>query len=294
MFERDLNKRVLENLIKCGAFDSLGVYRSRLLRAYEQLIDGIAQSRRRNLEGQYDLFGGGDETRPPELHLENIPEFTKRELMQMEKETTGLYLTGHPMDEYKALARQHKAIPIGTVMSDFAREGGPSTYRDGQTVVLAGVITASKTKTTRNNSLMAYVTVEDDTGSIELLVFSRVLGESGSYLRESVPILVQGRISIRDEKAPQIMCDQIRPLTGGEQTQPIRQNPKKLYLRIPSAQAPIWHKIQLILTMFPGEEWLKAKAEDTGTWSRPLSCQIHPFLVRELQSLLGKENVVVK
>ncbi|MCI8477431.1 MAG: DNA polymerase III subunit alpha, partial [Oscillospiraceae bacterium] len=295
LFDRDLNKRVLENLIKCGAFDSLGVYRSQLLRAYEQVIDSIAQTRRRNLEGQYDLFGGGGENpRPPELHLEPIPEFTSRERMQMEKETTGLYLTGHPMDEYKALAKQHRAIPIGTVLSDLTQEGGAQTYRDGQSVVLAGVVTASKTKTTRNNSLMAYVTIEDDTGAIELLVFSRVLGESGSYLKESIPLLVQGRISIRDEKAPQLMCDQIRPLTGGEQILPLRQSKKKLYLRIPSAEAPIWRKIQLILTMFPGEEWLKAKAEDTGTWSRPIACQIHPFLVQELRTLLGAENVVVK
>ena len=213
MSHADLNKRVLENLIRCGAFDSMGVFRSQLLDAYEQVVDSIARAQRQNLEGQFDLFGGGGETaRSEEMHLKNIPEFSRRELMNMEKETTGLYMTGHPMDEYRALAKQYHAASIGAILTDFAQEGGAEKFRDGQKVVLAGVVTSSKTKTTRNNTLMAYVTLEDDTGSMELLVFSRVLGESGAYLKENMPILTEGRISVRDEKAPQLMCDWVRPL----------------------------------------------------------------------------------
>lgn len=192
----------------------MGVYRSRLLDAYESLVDTIAQNKRKNLEGQFDLFGGGG-TEPqsaPELHLKNIPEFSRRELMTMEKETTGLYLSGHPMDEYRELAKQCKAAPIGAILTDFDQEGGPTRFRDEQRVKIAGVVTAARTKTTRNNTLMAYVTVEDDTGSMEMLVFARVLGECGPYLKENMPILAEGRISVRDEKAPQLMCDRVMPL----------------------------------------------------------------------------------
>ena len=296
LFDHDLNKRVLENLIRCGAFDGMGARRSQLLEAYEQVVDTIAQNRRRNLEGQFDLFGGGGgKETAPELHLKDIPEFSGRELMNMEKETTGLYLTGHPMDEYRELARKHRAAPIGSILSDFAQEGGPEHFQDSQRVTVAGVVTASKTKTTKSNTLMAYVTLEDDTGSMEMLVFSRVLGESGAYLKENVPVLAEGRISVREEKAPQLMCDRVKPLTqgegfGGES----KEKGKKLYIRLPSMDDPRWEKIKLMLVMFPGEEPFKAKFLDRNVWSEPVPVAVHPTLVRELQTMLGAENVVVK
>ncbi len=298
MMGADLNKRVLESLIKCGAFDGMGAYRSQLMKGYAQVLDSITHSRKQNVEGQFDLFGGGGDApaSEPEMQLPNIPEFSRRELMALEKETTGLYLSGHPMDEYRAAAREKRAAPIGAILTDLDREEGPLTYRDGQKIVIAGVVTASKTRTTKNNTLMAYVTLEDDTGSIELLVFSKVLGESGSYIQENTPVLVTGRISVREEKAPQIMADAIAPLTGGTQPVKEQENPggKKLYLRIPSEGDPRWRKIRLILELFPGREPLKAKFLDRDAWSRAYPCLVHPTLVCELQALLGEENVVVK
>ncbi len=300
MFDHDLNKRVLESLIKCGAFDSMGIFRSQLLDAYESLVDAIAQNRRKNLEGQFDLFGGGgDEPQSaPELRLKNIPEYSPRERMTMEKETTGLYLSGHPMDEYRSLVKQLKAASIGAILADFAQESGPTTFRDEQKVTIAGVVSAARTRTTRSNTLMAYVTLEDDTGSMELLVFAKVLGECGPYLKESIPLLVEGRISVRDEKAPQLMCDRVRPLEhvrGGTST-PTEQTPqegKKLFLRIPGTADPKWARIKLILTMFPGQEPLRVRCADTGKVLAS-ACLVHPALVAELQELLGPENVVVQ
>ena len=300
LFDADLNKRVLENLIKCGAFDSMGVYRSQLLDVCESVVDQIAQTRRKNLEGQFDLFGGGGDVTEsaPAMHLKNLPEYSRSQLMRMEKETTGLYLTGPPMDEYRDLAKRFQAAPIGGVLSDFEQESGPSAYRDGQRLTLAGVVTASKTKTTRNNTLMAYVTLEDDTGSLEMLVFARVLAECGPYLKENMPILAEGRISVRDEKAPQLMCDRVRPLEQAGTAAPAASEEsgkaKKLYIRVPSMDDPRWKKIQLILTMFPGEELFKAKFEAENQWTSPTPVVVHPALVRELEELLGAENVVVK
>ena len=296
MFDSDLNKRVLENLIRCGAFDSMGIFRSQLMAAYEQVVDSIAQTRKKNLEGQYDLFGGGgDEPRStPPMVLPKIPEFTRRELMAMEKETTGLYLTGHPMDEYRALAKKHKAVPIGGILADFAREGGPATYQDDQRVTVAGVVTSSKTKTTRSNTLMAYVTVEDDTGAMEMLVFSRVLGECGPWLKENMPIVAQGRLSVRDEKAPQLMCDRVLPLTEGDLAlQREEGKSKTLYIRIPGLSDPRWERIKKILVMFPGDEQMKVRCADTGKLLGA-PCVVHRALVAELTELLGEENVVVK
>ena len=297
LFDHDLNKRVLENLIRCGAFDSMGVRRSQLLDAYEQLVDTIAQNRRKNLAGQFDLFGGGGDAMEtaPELILKDLPEFSRQELMSMEKETTGLYLTGHPMDEYRALAKQYHAVSIGGIVADFAREGGPERFTDGQKVTIAGVVTASKTRTTRNNSLMAYATLEDDTGAMELLIFSRVLGECSGYLRENTPVVAEGRISVRDEKAPQLMCDRLRPLEeNGGSAEADSGRVRKLYLRLPSQGDPRWGRILRILIMFPGREPIRAKFMDTERWAPAYPCEIHPLLLKELRELLGEENVVVK
>ena len=302
MFGGELNKRVVESLIKCGAFDSLGYKRSQLLKVYGTVLDGIAQTRKKNLEGQVDLFGFGlEETASaPKVELPDIPEFSVRELMAMEKETTGLYLSGHPMDEYRELVKRYRAMPIGSILADFDRSDGPETYADEQRVVVAGVIAAAKTKTTRNNSLMSYITLEDDTGSMELLAFSRVLDESGSYIRENVPVLVAGKISVRDEKAPQIMVDKLRPLeqlappvgTAAPSEEPVRQE-KKLYVKVPSESDPIWGKVKILFSMFPGEGSGILVFADTR---RRLGarCLVHPALVDQLREWLGEENVVLK
>ena len=180
----------------------MGIYRSRLLEAYEQLVDSIAQNKRKNLAGQFDLFGGGDQMQSaPELQVKNIPEFTRHELMTMERRRLdSLHRPPHGRIPGRGQAVQGGLY--GGYLSDFAQEGGPAIYHDEQRVTLAGVITAPRTKTTRNNSLMAYVTLEDDTASMEMLVFARVLGEAGPYLKEGVAVLAEGRISVRDGRRP--------------------------------------------------------------------------------------------
>jgi len=303
MFGAECNKRVVESLIKCGAFDSLGHRRSQLLAVSEKTMDAIAKDKRDTIEGQYDLFGGceGSVGSAPEIPLPNIPEFSRQELMKMEKETTGLYLTGHPMDDYRELARQYRAAPMGSILADFDREEGPETYRDGQKVTLAGVVASAKTKTTKNNSLMAYVTLEDDTGAMELLCFSRTLAESGPFLAEGTAVLAEGRLSVRDEKAPQLMCDRVRPLNpqmAEEAAQ--RQNVSggqavqgTLYVKVPSAEDPLLRKTRLILNMFPGTQRVILLCADTRK-QLGATAQLHPALLEELRELFGPENVVVK
>ena len=294
VFDRDLNRRVLESLIKSGSFDRMGCRRSQLMEVFGQVLDGLAASRKRNLEGQLDLFGmgGGEEQAAlPALHLPDIPEYSPQERMTMEKEVTGLYLSGHPMDAYREAARAVGAVTIGSILSDFSREDGPARYRDGEQVAVAGVISTYKTRTTRNNTLMAYVDLEDDTASIELLCFSRVLNESGGYIRENSAILVNGKISVRDEKEPQLMVDAIRPLGDLDgKAQPAGQ---RLYLRLPCREDPRLRKVKLALSFFPGESQAVLYFEDckkrVGT-----RCQIHPALVEDLKERLGGENVVVK
>ena len=297
MFDHDLNRRVLESLIKSGAFDRMGCKRSQLMEVFGQVLDGIAASRKRNVEGQLDLFGmGGGEAEQaalPALHLANIPEYTPQQLMTMEKEVTGLYLTGHPMDAYREAARRRGAVTIGSILSDFAREDGPAVYRDGQLVKVAGVISTYKTRTTRNNTLMAYVSLEDDTGGMELLVFARALDQSGGYIRENQAILASGRISVRDEKEPQLMADEIRPLDTPEAEERREAGERKLFIRLPGPDDPRTRKVKLALSFFPGEQPVVLYYQDIRKQSKGY-CMIHPSLLADLRERLGEENVVVQ
>ena len=250
-----------------------------------------------NVEGQLDFFGmgGGAAQREP-LHLPDIPEFSAQELMRMEKETTGLYLSGHPMDAYRELARRLGAAPIGRIMEDFAQETGPVRFSDGQRVSVAGVVTSSKTKMTRSNTLMAYVTLEDSSGAMELLCFSKTLENSGSYLKEGQIVLASGRLSVRDEKAPQLMCDTARPLedsTGAETESTAGEKHRTLYLRLPSMDSREMTQLRRIAYLFEGKEPVRIRLADSGKLIGTTAA-LHPAFVRAMRELLGEENVVLK
>ncbi len=209
----DMNKRAVENLIRSGAFDSMGARRSQLLAVYEKVLDGIGNVRRRNVEGQIDFFGMSAANSTVEtVVMPDIPEFTATERMHMEKETTGLYLSGHPMVGYRAAARSSGAVTLNEILEDVSSEEGPTRFADGMPVTVAGIVASSKTRPTKNGTLMAYVVLEDETASMELLCFSRVLDKCASYLAVNSPVLIKGRLSLRDEKPPQIVPDVVFPL----------------------------------------------------------------------------------
>ena len=298
----DINKRAVENLIRSGAFDALGARRSQLIQVYESVMDAVADSRRQNLEGQMDFFsladgGSGGRKNVKEIPLPDIDEYTPEERMLMEKETTGLYLSGHPMDQYREAVRRLGAPTIGSILGDFAQEGGPTRFADDQRITICGIVTSSKTKTTRNNSLMAYVTVEDDTASIELLCFARVLESCGPYLKENQAVVVKGRLSVREEKAPQILCDSAYPLSAAgapaAEGQTAKAPDQVLYLKFPSLDHPSVRHMKLVFQMFPGNAAVKMVMADTrkvyGTHAG-----LHDALLQEARETLGAENVVVQ
>jgi DNA polymerase-3 subunit alpha len=294
----DLNKRTVENLIKCGAMDCFGAYRSQQLMVYESVMGAVADAKKRNVEGQLGLFDLlEDTTKPASVPLPDIPELTAQEKMQLEKETTGLYLSGHPMDDYREQVRRVGAVPIGELLEAFG-EDGSGEYQDGQSLAIAGIVTKVKSKATKNGSLMAYVTLEDNTGAMELLCFSRVLSQYGSSLSENAVVLVKGKLSVRDEKDPQLLCDSAMPLQDVgiapiQEAQPIPKKPQTLYLKLPSVESREFRKLRPILHMFPGDSKLVLYFADTkkrmgGT------CLIHELLLQELKELLGEDSVVLK
>ena len=312
MYDSDINKRAVENLIRAGAFDGFGARRSQLIAVHDKLLDSIGASRRQNVEGQLDFFGmssGATQRRSVEMILPDIPEYAPEELMRQEKEVTGLYLSGHPMAAYRDVARRAGAVHIAAINEDFAQEGGPTSFRDEQRITVAGIVTAYRTKATRSGSLMAYATVEDDTASIELLCFSRTLEKYGRLLGEGSAVLIQGKLSVRDEKPPQILCDEVRSLTGHqsgggpgpEPSAPERQGRpgvqvlegKVLWLRVPSKSHPALAHINRVISMFPGQTPARLVFTDTGK-RMGTTCLLGKSLVEELVEALGKENVVIQ
>jgi len=296
MGEGELNKRAVENFIKCGAMDCFGHNRSELLAVYDNMMDSVSSTRKKNLEGQIGLFSlMEEEDRAARIPIPKLPERSRAELMAMEKETTGIYISGHPMDDYRKFLQGTHVVPIGNLM------GEESTFRDEQIVSVAGIVQAVKMKTTRNNSMMSYVTVEDDTASIEMLAFSNVLSQYGGYLRENSPVVITGRLSLRDDKEPQIVINRARPISDFAEERPelavvSRTNRRwqgTLYLRLPSEEGTLFPKVRAILNMFPGDSSVVVYFADTKQ-RRGTRCVIMDSMVEELKNVLGEENVVLK
>lgn len=222
------------------------------------------------------------------------PEYSKAELMAMEKETTGIYLSGHPMDDYRKYLRNTHVVPIGDLMAE------ESKYRDEQIISVAGIVQSVKMKSTRNNSLMSYVTLEDDTAAIEMLAFSNVLSQYGGYLRENSAVVITGRLSLRDDKEPQIVVNRARPISDyseAPQSELVQKalTPKNgtLYLRLPSEEGSLFSKIRAILNMFPGSNSVVVYFADTKQ-RRGTRCAIRESMLTELKNVLGEANVVLK
>jgi DNA polymerase-3 subunit alpha len=315
MGEGELNKRAVENLIKCGAMDCFGNHRSELLAVYESMMDSLAISRKKNLEGQMGLFGMLEDDDPStSIPIPKLPEINAADRMAMEKETTGLYLSGHPMDDYRALLRNTHVVPIGVLLDEEGR------YQDDQIVSVAGIVQTVKMKTTRNNSMMAYITLEDDTAALEMLAFSNVLTQFGGYLKENSPVVITGRLSLRDDKDPQIVINRARPMSDFEHGVPDEpeeryerydryerrerreerrpQNSRilegnTLYLQLTGENDPRYRKVRAIINMFPGDGIVKVFFADTRKM-RGARAAFDSRMVAELRRVLGDENVVLK
>ena len=294
MGEGELNKRAVENFIKCGAMDCFGYHRSELLAVYDQMMDSVSASRKKNLEGQMGLFAMLDEDdEAGKVPIPKLKELSKAELLAMEKETTGVYISGHPMDDYRPYLRNTHVVHIGSLMEE------DNGFQDDQIISVAGIVQTVKMKTTRNNSMMAYVTVEDDTASIEMLAFSNVLDQYGGYLRENSAVVITGRLSLRDDKEPQIVINRARPISdyadGSVPPERPQQTDKSgtLYLRLPGEEGTLYPKIRCILNMFPGDSTAVLYFADTER-RRGTRCCIRENMLTELKNVLGEANVVLK
>lgn len=282
-----MNKRAVESLIKAGAMDSLGANRAQLLSIFEKTIDGIHSDRKRNLEGQFSLFDNGKTSYDDKLP--DLREFPQNTLLQMEKEILGIYISGHPLMPYE---REIKLLSTFST-ADLISEGmdgqmEPAGARDGQRVAIAGLVIERKNKVTRNNNMMAFVTLEDLYGAIECIVFPAIYEKSSNLIEEDSIVLVEGRLSISEVEDPKIIVEKISPIK--------KLNFEKIYLKLQRSTRPdILGDVKGILSKYPGETPVyvffekenKMVAADRSLWIKKGSSEA----IEELQDLLGKDCV---
>mgnify|MGYP002477347386 CR=1 FL=1 len=227
MESRDLNKRIIESLIKAGAFDSLGGTRKQYLQGYKPILDSVLHGRKNRFEGQLDLFGMSQEDESLDEILPDVGEFDEEQLLSYEKDVLGIYVSGHPLQKFDAYLKNvatHQSLDFQSqdqeeIESDFSipqTEGiiklNEQRIYDGQRTIMGGLIRSITKKTTRNNAMMAFVEIEDLYGSVEVIVFPKVFEQCKELLVEDQPIIVRGRVTIQEDQIAKIIADRIQLL----------------------------------------------------------------------------------
>lgn len=283
-----LNRRALENLIKAGAFRSLHPSTAQLLAVLEACYaQGLAWQEQQNSK-QLSLFDLDGLERPQTMVITfpEVREFTSKEILQMEKEVMGLYLSGHPLSEYRGLLQQKKCTIIEELNLEWDRKW----------VTLGGIITTLKRTITRKGQTMAYFTLEDLTGSLEALIFPSNYLKLNKFLAEDLPVLVEGRLNFQEDQ-PKIMVDNLKPLDDLVNLEETKSS-SKLYLKIAPvySERQIWEKLAPLVETYTGDTplYLYFPAEEKLVKSmRHYWVKVVPDLIQELQKLPGIDAVSV-
>ena len=206
---KETNKRTIENFIKSGAFDGLGGTRKQFMMIYADIMDRIAHEKKSSMTGQMSLFDlmGEEDKREYEIQLPKVGEYDKEQLLAFEKEVLGIYVSGHPLEKYEALWKH----VITNVTSDFAldEETGHSKVMDGNRAVIGGILTDKRVKYTKTNKTMAYLTVEDLVGTVEVVVFPKDYEKNLQYLNVDDRVFIRGRVSSEDDQSSKLICEKI-------------------------------------------------------------------------------------
>ncbi len=286
---KEVNKRTLENFIKAGALDSLGGTRKQLMMVYAQVLDGVNAEKKSSMEGQMTLFDmmGEEEKQEYEMKLPDVGEYDREILLGFEKEVLGIYISGHPLEEYEQVWRRN----ITAVTSDFqpTEETGYPRVADNSKQTVGGMIVEKTIKYTKNNKTMAFLTIEDLVGSVEVVVFPRDYELNASMMQEDAKVFIRGRVSAEDDRPSKLICEKIMPF--GEM-------PRQLWIQFSSKQEyeQQVQKLYDILRNSDGNDEVvlyirKERAMKKLPPSR--SVKIEKGLLEELSEKYGRDNVKV-
>lgn len=321
MQEGHFNRRAVESLIRCGAMDCFGLKRSQMLQVLPSLVTNIEQYHQNTKYGQVGFFELGDDVMSLDIDYPDVKEFSKSELLKMEKEMTGLYLSGHPADKYSYVFNNYGYARISDLIG--ASEDELSIYKDKSTVKICGIITHTSVKQTRNGGTMAFVTIEDLFGSIELVVFAKTLEKYAHLVYEGSVISVTGTLSFEEEKDAKILANDImKPPTEAEliegkntpqpqrangyqkaynkaaekpRTETTKKKRRGLFLRFKSKDDDTVRLAKRVTTIFDGDVPLYFYYMDSGKYElqpRNEFVEVNKTELDELKRILGAENVV--
>ena len=300
MIDSDLNKRTVEYLIKCGAFDSLGVPRSALMQCYESIIDSEHDRSKNNIAGQMDLFSqsSGDISRSIKYNYKDIPEYPIRELLLLEKESSGMYFSGHLIDGYSRHLEAESPDSISDIidqLSDEANEGG--RYKDKTPVKIAGIISSKRTKVTRSGDVMAYLGVEDRFAEIEVVVFAKSYQKYADILENDVAVIIQGNIATDEGESIRILLSSASPLVlDSDYKSEDKRAEKKIYIKVPNLSDQRINNIRRISAFNRGEANVVLFDESRRKYCAMKDVLVDPSdkVMEKLTALFNSENVILK
>jgi DNA polymerase-3 subunit alpha len=287
--ELDVNKRVIENFIKAGAFDCFGNTRKQMMSVYSQMLDDLQSSRKNDLSGQISLFDlAPEENRKAfAITMPDVGEYPKEMKLAFEKEVLGVYVSGHPLEDFLSLWKAH----ITRKASDFLldEETGKTEVKDEEIATIGGLVTDRRIKYTKNDKVMAFVTLEDLTGDVEVIVFPRDYENSSGDLTEDAKVFIQGRVSLEEDKDGKLIAQRIIPFDS---------IPKKLWIRFATKESYLAAEKDLleIIDRHGGPDSVTVYIESPKARKTfPPGCGVRADaqLITELQEKYGKENVVL-
>ena len=300
------NKRMIESLIKAGSFDYTNVYRSKMIAVYENVLEGVQKRKRINIHGQITLFGNNETELTPRHNYPDSSKLPQRALLAMEKEVTGIYITGHPLMEYKDILDLYTAnssmFGDNTNENDMMNdEGGKDILLDGEKVEVAGIIVNRQTKSTRKNDLMCFLTLEDLLGTVEVIVFPKQFRMYTNILQNDNIIGVKGRVSQREGETGKLVAETIWALNKKKEESKDNttavQNNKKLYLKInKKCKNDIIDEMKYIFKNYTGDSEVyiyDARNKKKYLLDKSYWVDINDNLIDDLQKFIDQNCIVV-
>ena len=289
MADREINKRVVENFIKAGALDNLGATRKQSMMVYAGIMDSIAQDKKNNMAGQMTLFdlAGEEEKSDFEVKLPDVGEYSKEMYLGFEKEVLGVYISGHPLEEYEEKWRKN----ISRVTTDFLldEESGRTKVEDGEKAIVGGMIVDKTIKYTKNNKTMAFITLEDLVGTLEVIIFPKDYEKNSRLLNIDDKVFIRGRVSTEEEKNGKLICEKIYAFDDTKKELWLQFETKDAYEK---KESDLFEMLKSsdggdgVVIYISGEKLIKRLPA-----SRNIG--ISPEIVNNLTNFLGENNVKV-
>jgi DNA polymerase-3 subunit alpha len=296
VYSKEFNKRAVESLIKSGALDGLDMNRRQMIHMLPKIVADLDADKNKNVVGQIGFFDADSGFEfATDFTAPDMEEMPMNELLAYEKEITGLYISGHPMDQYRDISEKIKADNIADILDSDNAFG--SKYKDNCKVRIYGIISKIEKRTTKSNSTMCFVTIEDISASIECIVFSRQYADHIQYLQAGNIILIDGRLSMREDKEPTVVCEIIEPNPKNlfkDEPKPQKKQRSGLFIKLESRDCSEMKKISTLTEIFTGSFPVYAYYADEGKYVHISSVSLNNPLVSELKHILGDENVVVR